>query len=145
MTRQSQVTGEQKSVPIVPYLRLPSSPGGEAYLVGSKCRNCGETYLGSRVMCLKCNKMDKMDEVALSRTGEIFTYTVVYQSAPWIQLPYIAAVVRLPEGPFVRASIVGVESGPEAVKVGMKVVMLTEKVRQDSEGNNVIAYKFKPL
>ena len=145
MTTESQTTGEKKPVPMVPYLRLPSSPGEEAYFVGSKCRNCGETYLGSRVICIKCNTMEQMDEVALSRTGEIFTYTVVYQSAPGVQLPYIAAVVKLPEGPFLRASIVGVEPGPDAVKVGMNVVMLTETVRQDREGNDIIAYKFKPL
>jgi len=145
MTTQSQATGEKRQVPIVPYLRLPSSTGEEACLMGSKCRNCGETYLGNRVICIKCGEMDQMEEVALSRTGEIFTYTVVYQSVPWIQQPYIAAVVRLPEGPFVRASLVGVEAGPDAIKAGTKVAMLTEKVHQDSEGNDIIAYKFKPL
>ena len=88
---------------------------------------------------------EQMDEVVLSRTGEIFTYTVVYQSMPGIPSPYIAAVVKLPEGPFVRATIVGVEPEPGAVKVGTEVVMLTETVRQDHEGNDIIAYKFKPL
>jgi len=145
MTNQSQVTGEKRQVPIVPYLRLSSSVGEEACLTGSKCRNCGETYLGNRVICIKCGEMDQMEEVALSRTGEIFTYTVVYQSVPWIQQPYIAAVVRLPEGPFVRASLVGVEAGPDTIKAGTKVAMLTETVRQDNEGNDIIAYKFKPL
>ena len=146
MADQSQETGEKKQIPIVPYLRLPTSATDEAYLVGNKCGNCGETYLGSRAICLNCGTSDQMEEIKLSRTGELFTYTVVHQSVPWIRVPYVAAVVRLPEGPFVRASLVEVDPTPEdGVKTGTRVEMLTEKVRQDKEGNDIIAYKFRPL
>jgi len=136
---------DKKAIPIVPHLRLPQSAGGEGHLIGSRCKNCGETYLGKRVVCIKCYEMEQMEEVALSRTGELFSYTVVYQSAPWVQVPYVAAVVRLPEGPVVPASLTGCEPTPSAVRVGMSVKMVTEKVRQDREGNDIIAYKFKPV
>ena len=135
----------KKAVPIVSHLRLPQSAGEEAHLIGSRCKNCGETYLGKRVVCIKCYEMDEMEEVALSRTGELFSYTIVYQSAPWVQVPYVAAVVRLPEGPVVPASLTGCEPTPNAVRVGMPLKMVTEKVRQDREGNDIIAYKFKPV
>lgn len=136
-------TDTKKAVPIVPYLRLPQREGEEAYLIGSRCKTCGETYLGKRVICIVCYAADEMTEIALSRTGELFTYTVIYQSAPWVQTPYIAGVVKLPEGPFVRASITGCEAQPDAVWVGMPLEMVTEKVRQDSEGNDIIAYSFR--
>ena len=128
----------------MPYLRLPQVPGGEAYLVGTRCQNCGETYLGCQLVCLRCHTAGQMGEVALSRSGELFSYTVVHQSAPWVPVPYIAAVIKLPEGPFVGATLTGCKPEPEQVKVGMTVEMVTEKVRQDKEGNDVIAYRFKP-
>ena len=134
-----------KAVPIVPYLRLPESAREEATLLGSRCKNCGEVYLGKRAICIKCYKMGEMEEVALSRTGEIFSYTIIHQSAPWVQVPYIAAVIKLPEGPVLTATLTGCEPRPGTVRVGMPVRMVTEKVRQDSDGNDVIAYKFKPI
>ncbi len=130
-------------IPMVPFLRLPEGPDEEAYLLGSKCGGCGETYLGRRAICVNCFEADSMEEVRLSRTGELFTYTVVYQSAPWVKVPYAAVVVKLPEGPLVRASLTGSEPDPEALKVGMPVEMVTEVVREDEDGNQTIAYKFK--
>ncbi|MBL7174487.1 MAG: Zn-ribbon domain-containing OB-fold protein [Desulfobacteraceae bacterium] len=142
MTNEKQTAGKRE-VPMVPYLRLPESPKEDACLIGSRCKNCGETYLGMRVICINCYSSDQMEEVTLSRTGELFTYTVVYQSAPWVQVPYAAVVVRLPEGPVVRASLTDFEPSPDALKVGMPVEMVTEKVSEDNDGNDVIAYKFK--
>lgn len=136
---------EPKAIPMVPYLHLPESQGEEAYLVGSRCRNCGETYLGQKAICIQCSHADDLEEIALSRKGELFTYTVIYQSAPWVKVPYVAAVVKLPEGPVVRASLTGVEPDPEQLKAGMPVTMVTEKVREDSEGHEIVAYKFKPV
>jgi len=57
----------------------------------------------------------------------------------------VAGVVRLPEGPVVRASFTGIEADPEAIKVGASVEMVTEVVRQDAEGNDLVAYKFRPV
>jgi len=44
----------------------------------------------------------------------------------------------------VRANLVDVEPKPENLKFGMKVEMVTRKVREDSEGNDVIAFFFRP-
>ena len=36
-------------------------------------------------------KKGELEQVALSQQGEIFTFTVIHQSAFWVQVPYIAA------------------------------------------------------
>jgi hypothetical protein len=102
-------------------------------------------YLGERAICIKCYKMDQMEEVTLSRRGEIFTFTIVHQSAPWVKVPYVAAVVRLPEGPVVPTVLSACEPTADTIKVGMPVELVTEKVRLDDQGNDVIAYKFRPV
>jgi len=83
-----------------------------------------------------------MEEVVLSRRGQVFTYTVIHQSAPWVKVPYVAAVVKLPEGPLVRSVITDDESSEEVV-VGMPVEMTTEIIRRDAAGNDVVAYRFR--
>ena len=133
----------KKQIPIVPFLRLPEN-GGPAYLAGSRCLSCGETYLGDRAICIACGRMNDLEEIALGTSGELFTYTVVYQSAPWVPVPYIAAVVKLPEGPVVKASLTGIEPRPELLKAGMALELVTEKVREDADGNEIVAYKFRP-
>ncbi len=130
--------------PIVPFLKIPADPAEKPYLMGSRCKNCGATYLGARMACSKCFNTDPMDDVKLSDRGELHVFSIVHQSAPGIPTPYIAAIVDLPEGVSVRCNIAGVEADPKNLTFGMPVQMVTEKIRTDREGNDVIAFSFKP-
>jgi uncharacterized OB-fold protein len=131
--------------PIVPFLKIPSDPSQKPYLMGTRCTNCGATYLGARMACSKCFATDKLEEVKLSDRGELHVFSIVHQSAPGIPTPYVAAIVDLPEGVSVRCNINGVEPDPKNLKFGMPVQMVTEKLREDREGNDVIAFSFKPV
>ncbi len=133
----------KKIRPIVPFLRLPEN--GEApHLVGKKCGNCGAVYLGRRVACSKCSGTGPFNEIRLSDTGTLWVYSIVHQSAPGIPTPYVAAIVDLPEGVSVRCTLIDVEPQPEKLPFGMPVKMVTKKVREDKEGNDVIAFFFRP-
>ncbi len=145
---------ETKQRPIVPFLRLNGSD--KPHLVGSRCRTCGQFYVGLRRNCARCAAIDQMEEVRLSDRGEVWVWTIVHQSAPGIPTPYVAAIVDLPEGVSVRANLEGVEPDPITLKFGMPVEMYTEPVmnvqsdgtltpRIDREGNTIIAYKFRPI
>ncbi len=134
----------KKARPIVPYLKLPEKEGEEAVLVGVRCKACGKAFLGERLVCPNCTAVNRFEPVTFSRTGELYAYTIVYQSAPGIPVPYISAIIDLPEGVSVRANLVDIEPRPENLKFGMKVEMVTRKVREDSEGNDVIAFFFRP-
>jgi uncharacterized OB-fold protein len=134
---------EKQSKPIVPFLKIPAE--GSPYLQGSRCKKCGTTYLGSRMACSKCFSTEAMDDVKLSDRGELHVFSIVHQSAPGIPTPYIAAIVDLPEGVSVRANISGVEPDPKNLKFGMPVQFVSEKIRTDREGNDVIAFSYKPV
>ncbi len=130
---------------IVPFLKVPADPSQKPYLVGSRCKQCGATYLGTRMACSRCFSTDQMDEVKLSDKGELHVFSIVHQSAPGVPTPYVAAIVDLPEGVSVRCNIEGVEPDPQKLKFGMPVQMVTEKIRTDREGNDVIAFSFRPV
>ena len=145
MAEADAETAEKKEIPILPFLRLGEKAGDDAYLFGSKCTSCGATYLGSRMACSKCCSTDPMEDIRLSDKGELHVFSIVHQSAPGVPTPYVAAIVDLPEGVSVRCNIEGVEPDPKNLKFGMPVEMYTEKVHTDSDGNDIIAFKFRPV
>ena len=59
-------------------------------------------------------------------------------------VPYVVGIVDLPEGVSVRCNLVDVEPDPEAIRFGMPVEMTTGVSQQDSEGNDVVAFYFRP-
>jgi uncharacterized OB-fold protein len=129
--------------PIVPFLRL-GDPGDQPHLVAKKCASCGALYLGTRVACSKCFAPGPFDEIRLSNRGALWVYSIVHQSAPGIPTPYVAAIVDLPEGVSVRCTLVDVAPDPQQLAFGMPVEMITKKVREDKDGNDVIAFFYRP-
>ena len=128
--------------PIVPFLKLPD--GGEPYLAGQRCDACGAVYLGRRQACAKCLGRGPFSEIPLSKTGELYVWSIVHQSFPGVPVPYVVGVVDLPEGVSVRCNLLGVEPDPKALRFGMKVEMTTGVSQQDREGNDVVAFYFRP-
>ena len=128
--------------PIVPFLKLPES--GEPYLAGQRCA-CGAVYLGHRIACAKCLGRGPFTEIPLSRTGELYVWSIVHQSFPGVPVPYVVGIVDLPEGVSVRCNVIGVEPDPKALRFGMKVEMTTGVSQQDKEGNDVVAFYFRPV
>ena len=138
---ESEATAENKVRPIVPFLRL----GDEPRLLGLRCRACGATYLKSgRVACSKCASAGNLEEIALSDRGKLWVYSIVHQSAPGIPTPYVAAIVDLEDNVAVRCNLIDVDPDPAKIAFDMPVRMVTRKVRTDKEGNDVIAFFFRP-
>ena len=133
----------KQPVPIVPFLRL-GEDRRQDHLVGKKCRQCGAAYVGRRIACSKCSSTEPMEEIRLSDKGKLWVYSIVHQSAPGIPTPYVAAIVDLPEGLSVRCNIIDIEPDPDKIEFGMPVEMVTSKVREDKDGNDVIAFFFRP-
>lgn len=137
---------EKKRNPIVPFLRIPEDPNQEPYLWGSRCKACGSIFLGERIACGKCGATGPFQEVRLSDEGAIYVFSVVYQTVPGLEAPYVAAIIDLPEGVSVRANVYGLDpTSPSRDWFDKKVKMYTEKVRSDREGNDVIAAKFRVI
>ncbi len=145
--------GGTKQRPIADMLRLPTAPGEKPYLVGYRCQGCGATYIGEgRVGCSKCTSTEPLKEIKLSDRGSLYVYSIVHQSVPGVPVPYVSAIVDLPEGVSVRCNLVDIEPDPAKIKFGMPVEMITRKIRERKEKNaegteetiEIIAFFFKP-
>ena len=56
MTEGVKSKSGQRQVPVAPGLfTLPSSPGEEPHLIGSKCVSCGEVFFPKQVVCGNCS------------------------------------------------------------------------------------------
>ena len=72
------------SLPVVEYLKLPE--GGEPYLEGHKCSECGSIFLGERKVCSNCFARDSMKSIKLKNTGKLYSYSIVFRSFPGIEV-----------------------------------------------------------
>jgi len=118
--------------------------GEQGYLIGSRCKKCGDYFYPKRAICANCYS-EEMEEVALSTRGKIHTYTIARTSYPGLPLtaPFITGQVELPEQVQVLSLITGIDF--DQVKIGTDVELYFWKVREDEEGNEVMAFAFKPV
>jgi hypothetical protein len=115
----------------------------EAALEGSRCPACKATFYPPRHVCLACYR-EGLDLVALSRKGTLHTFTIGRLAPPraLVQAPYVIAQVQLPENVIIATVLTGVK--PEDVRIGMPLEVVVEKATVDPEGNDVMAFKFRP-
>lgn len=140
-----EATEEKQTKPILPFIRIPENyPDEPAYIWGSKCANCATKFLGERIACGKCGSTGPFEETKFGDEGEIYVFSVVHQSVPGIEAPYVAAIIDLDDGVSVRANVYGLDpTKPDPSWFGKRVKMQAEKVATDRDGNDVIAAKFK--
>ncbi len=141
----TQEATEKKTNPLVPFLRLPEKyPDEPAYLWGVRCKQCSAAFLGSRIACGKCGSTGPFEDLKFSDEGEIYVFSVVHQTVPGLEAPYVAAIIDLKDGVTVRGNVFGLDPlKPSTDWFGKKVKMYTEKVATDKEGNDVIGARFK--
>lgn len=131
-------------VPIKEGLFKPPTNGEQGYLIGSRCKSCGEHFHPTRVVCANCYSREQ-EEVVLGRRGTISTYTIVrtvYPGAP-VTPPFVTAVVELPENVQVLSMITDIDM--DSVEIGTEVELYFWKTGDDDQGNEVMAYAFRPV
>jgi uncharacterized OB-fold protein len=137
---------QKKRHPILPrIIHEAASPSDKSYLIGSRCRVCGRTFFPKQSVCRICMVDDTMEETALSTKGKIDTFTVVHVAPMGFKAPYIQAFVDLPEGPRIFSLITGCEPSEDALKTGVEVEVVIDKITEDEKGNDLIGYKFRPI
>lgn len=139
-------SGEKRRVPVKEGLwTTPSSPDEKPQLIANRCPSCGEIYFPQKPMCINCGYKD-LEQIKLSQRGKIYSVTVVMQRPPLYYkgvVPYAFGYVELPDG--VRVETLFTDCDPETLIVGMDVELVIEKLHEDDEGNEIIAYKFRPI
>jgi len=109
-------------------------------LVGSKCRSCGQVYFPPMKHCFECYSQD-IEKVTLSKTGKLYTYTIVRMPMPNYKPPFALAWVEFPEGVRVFSQIKGWED--KTLKIGMDMNVIVDTLWEEEE-KEVYGYKFEP-
>ncbi len=133
---------EKKQLPLKPYLfKMPDEPGKQPYLTAGKCKECGTYFYPQRAICLNCSA-EAMEEVPLSGRGKVYTYTIARQQLPgaFVQVPYAVAIILMEEGCQIHSVVT---EDWENLDVDMDMEVYFEKVAENPEGNDLIAYKFR--
>jgi len=120
---------------------LEVRPDGTGNLLGSRCPSCGAHFFPVREACSGCLN-DELETVRFSTEGTLYTYTVVRQSTPAFEVPYILGYVDFPEGVRIMGQIGGCEA--DDLRIGMPMVLSLEPFGEDAEGNALTGYRFRP-
>ncbi|MEX0761577.1 MAG: Zn-ribbon domain-containing OB-fold protein [Dehalococcoidia bacterium] len=94
-----------------------------------RCESCHSTQFYPRRFCTACGSRD-VGWLRATGRGTLYTFTIVHRPPhPGFadDLPYIAAIVELEEGPRVPTNVVGVDPAPENLEIGMPVRAVFEK------------------
>jgi uncharacterized OB-fold protein len=116
-------------------------------LKGTRCRACGEVFLGARLACESCQSTD-LEGIPLSRSGTLWSFTINRYKPPGDYAgpdPYEAVAVgwiELPEGLRILSPLTGFDL--DVVRSGVDVELVVEPLHTDADGNEVISYKFGP-
>jgi uncharacterized OB-fold protein len=127
------------AVPFVPGT-LEVGPDGNGYLLGGRCPGCGAYYFPARSVCSRCLNGD-VQRVPLCSSGTLYTYTVIHQSLPQFETPYILGYVDLDDNVRVAGQLVDVQA--DALELGMRVTTQVEP-RESSDGEQVLWFRFRP-
>jgi uncharacterized OB-fold protein len=88
-------------------------------ILGTRCSNCGRTYVPAAAFCERClSELHEWEDVGV--VGEVVTFTILhvsYDGAP-LEDPEIVALIKLGDGGLIHR--LG-EIAPELVTIGMKV------------------------
>ncbi len=113
-------------------------------LIGNRCVACGAKFFPPRQVCTEC-RATQFEPYQFSGKGELYSYTTLRQAPLGFenQVPYSVGMVKLDEGPMVEAQLTDVN--PEDLEIGMRVEMVTRKLREEGEAGLIIyGYKFRP-
>lgn len=121
-------------------------------LLGSRCKSCGQLWWPRRSagVCGKCNSRD-LEDFEFSPEGEVFICFAETSKFPYPVLQgyevygdsRIHAMIKLKEGVYLGPTEI-VDCSPEQIKEGMKVKMVTRKLRRESNGNWMYGYMWVP-
>lgn len=110
-------------------------------LLGCKCKSCGQAYFPKVHFCLNCYQ-EELEDVILSRTGELYSYTVVHMSSSHFEAPYAVGYVDLPDNVRILAPLEVLDNKP--FKVGMQVELRVVTLWR-KEGKEIVGYRFSPV
>jgi uncharacterized OB-fold protein len=129
------------------FFSKPLYPLEKVNLMGTRCRDCGEVFMGKAIACQQCQS-ENLESIALSRTGKLYSYTINWNKPPGDYKvpepfrPYAVGLVELPEGIRLVSVLTGVDF--DKIKIGIPLELSVEELYKDKEDNTVVTFKFRP-
>jgi len=125
--------------------KYPLTEGEKPALFSSRCTRCGKTFFPKRPLCPYCFLQGKMEDITPDSRGRIYTSTVVHvPSLVGIKSPYAYGYVDIPANK-IRILALFTGGDPYSFKPGEEVELVLEPIHVNSQGQEVIGYKFKPV
>jgi uncharacterized OB-fold protein len=133
-------------IPVQPGLfNYPLPEGQGPALLASRCSNCGKVFFPKRTLCPDCFEKGMMEDITLDNQGIIYASTVVQVPSPvGIKPPYAYGYVNIPKNE-IRVFALFTGGNPYSFKPGQKVEIVLEPIHINTQGQQVIGYKFKPI
>ncbi len=138
---------EKKKIPFAEGMWTIKSEDQRPKLLGSRCPSCGELFFPRKEkgICVHC-QYPSLENIELGREGKIVSFTTVLQApaggAYFGPVPYNYGLVDLDDGIRIETQL---EGELEKLKVGGRVVLAVETLYTDKDGNEVEAFKFRPM
>jgi uncharacterized OB-fold protein len=126
-------------------VHVPSAPGEEPALVGSRCDACGRVVFPRIPVCPACHRNGTMRDVQIGRTAKLFSHTIARSAPKGFRAPFFQAFVDLPEGPRIF-TLIGAECPVEdgALQDGMEMRLVVEQLADTPENQHLATYKYVP-
>lgn len=133
---------------IIPFkpgvMHITSLAADDSYLIGSRCQDCGAVAFPRRVVCHRCFS-ENLVEIPLSKRGRLASFTVAWAAPEGFQPPLALGYIDLPEGVRLLSMVIGSEPTAKALEIGQEMELVFEGIGRDKEGNQIVAFKFKPV
>jgi uncharacterized OB-fold protein len=120
---------------------LDRDAAGGPQLVGSQCAECGQAVFPPTDICPECMS-ENVKKLPLSRTGTLYSFSVVHAAPKGWSLPFVAGYVDLPEKVRVFAHIV--TDDPKALAMDMQVSLTVAVQGCDADGAPMEGFAFAP-
>jgi uncharacterized OB-fold protein len=117
--------------------------GAPPRLLGSRCRETGETFYPAQVMNPTTSRAGTMEAVELPGEGTLVNFSVVARAAPGFESPYAMGIIRLRAGPTLTTQLA--EWQGVKLRTGMAVELVIGPIRHDPDGTAVLGPKFRPV
>ena len=136
---------EKQWVPVQSGLfRYPLNDGQEPALLANRCKECGKSFFPKRTLCPHCFEQGEMEEIQLHRHAVIYSSTVVHIPSPiGIAAPYAYGYVDI-IADNIRVFALFTGDKPDSFLSGREVELVLEPIGTDSQGQQIIGYKFRP-
>ena len=125
---------------------------GQPHLLGSRCTRCQSYFFPKEALFCRnpgCAGTE-FDEVPLSRTGTLWSFTTNHYAPPppYVSpdpfVPYTVAAVELDTEKMVVLGQLAAGVDPKSLKVGMNVELVLDTLYEDEKAEYVV-WKWRPV